>query len=369
MRIIDRYISFPIGRIFLTTILVFCLLYVLIDIASNLGELLDRNVPFYILIKYYLSFLPVIITQTSPIACLIAALLTFSQLSNNNEIIALRSGGLDFWRITKSTLCFGLVVSAFIFWINEQFVPRAAINSEQIRDENIILKADTDQKKKAKIQNLTFYGLKNRLYFIDLFDPNNFEIEGITILGHDNAQNVVEKIVAFKGQWTGIAWKFSQCQIATFNPTSSTRNPAQMNYYETRLMDIKETPQDFLKQRLNVTSMNIRQLYDYIQRFSDSGATKALNNLRVDLHQKISYPIGNLVILLMGLPLALMTGRRKALTFTSLGIAMAVGFLYYVCNAVGLALGKGGLLPPFLAAWSAPLTFFGLAMYLIRKKF
>jgi len=369
MRIIDRYISVSIFRIFGSTILVFCLLYVLIDIASNLTELIDRKVPFNILIEYYLSFFPIIITQTAPIACLIASLLTFSQLSNSNEIIALRSGGLNFWRITKSTICFGLVVSAFIFWVNERFVPRAAMNSEQIRNENIILRADTENKKKAKIQNLTFYGLKNRLYFIDSFDPNNFDLAGITILGHDNQQNVIEKIVAFKGEWTGVAWKFSQCQIATSNPAGSATNPIQIIYHETKLMDIKETPQDFLKQRLNVTSMNIRQLYDYIKRFSNSGATKALNNLNVDLHEKIVYPVGNMVILLVGLPLSLMVGRRKAMTFTSLGIAMAIGFLYYVCNAVGLALGKGGLFAPMFAAWLAPLLFLCLAMYLIRKKF
>lgn len=369
MRVIDRYISASIFRIFTSTLLVFCLLYVLIDIASNLTELIDRKVPLRVLVEYYLSFFPIIISQTASVACLIAALLTFSQLNNNNEIISLRSCGLDFWRMTRPTICFGLVVSVFIFWVNERFVPRAMMNAEQIRNENIILRADTERKKKAKIRHLTFYGLKNRLFFIDSFDPNNFELEGITILGHDNEQNVIEKIVALKGQWTGIAWKFFQCQTATLNPSSPTANPEQINYYENRLMDIKETPQDFLKQRLNVTSMNIRQLHDYIKRFCHSGATKALNNLRVDLHQKIAYPVGNLVILLVGLPWAMITGRRKAMTFTSLGIAMAVGFFYYVCNAVGLALGKGGLFPPLLAAWIAPLLFFALAMYLIGKKF
>ena len=107
-------------------------------------------------------------------------------------------------------------------------------------------------------------------------------------------------------------------------------------------MDIKETPQDFLRQRIDVASMNIKQLQEYIRKFSHSGATKALNNFKVDLHQKIAFPIANFTVILVGLPFALMTGRRKAVTFTSLGIAITIGFAYYVLNAVGLALGRAG---------------------------
>ena len=348
--------------------MVFCSLYIMIDLASNLAEIINRKVPFEILLDYYASFLPVILAQTSTIACLIAVLFTFSHLNNNNEVIVLRTAGLNFWQISKPALFFALIVSALLFWINERYVPRATTSSEEIRNENIILQVDTERKRKSAIKNLTFYGLKNRLYFIDSFDPNTFEIEGITIIGQDNSQNMSEKISALHGKWTGIAWKFLQCQITTFD-SENLAKPKDIKYYEEKLMDIKETPEDFLRQRLNVTSMNIRQLHDYIQRFSNSGAAKALNNLRVDLHQKIAFPFSNIVIILVGLPMAMMTQRRKALTFTSLGVAVLIGFICYVFNAVGLALGKGGLFPPMLAAWLAPMSFLGIAMYLIKTKF
>ena len=368
MRIVDRYISKSNVSVFLSTIIVFAFLYILIDVASNLSEIIERKVSMAILAQYYLSFLPIIVVQTSTIACLIAVLLTYSHLNHNNEVIALRTSGLSFWKITKPAIIFALVVSAFTFWINERYVPQATFTSNEIRDENIILKADSEDKKKAKITNLTFYGLKNRLYFIDAFDPNNFDLERVTILEQDEYQNVKEKTVALKGKWTGIAWKFFNVQITTFKP-SEANITQEVKYFEEKLMDIKETPQDFLKQRLDVTSMNIRQLHDYIVRFSNSGAVKALNNLRVDLHQKIAFPFSNIAIILVGLPLALMSTRRKALTFTSLGISIAIGFFFYVFNAVGLALGKGGLIPPFLSAWITPLIFIATAIYLVRTKF
>ncbi|MFH1360246.1 MAG: LptF/LptG family permease [Candidatus Omnitrophota bacterium] len=368
MRILDRYISNSVISIFVSTILIFCFLYILIDVASNLSEIIDRKVPLNILLLYYSTFLPVIFIHTSPIACLLAVLLTFSRLNNNNEIIALRSSGLNFWRIAKPALSFALIVSALAFWVNERYVPQASANSEDIRNENIILQVDTERKKKADIKNLTFYGLKNRLFFIDSFDPNTYELKGITIIGQDDRQNMREKIVALEGVWTGIAWKFHQVQMTSFEESDGELKE-KIKYYEFKLMDIKETPKDFLRQRLNVTSMNIQQLYSYINRFSHSGAVKALNNLKVDFYQKIAFPFRNIVIVLLGLPLVFMTERRKAATFTSIGIAIGIGFFYYVIEAVSIALGKGGAIAPLVSACFAPFIFCCIAFYLIRTKF
>ncbi|MEK6584663.1 MAG: LptF/LptG family permease [Nitrospirota bacterium] len=55
-------------------------------------------------------------------------------------------------------------------------------------------------------------------------------------------------------------------------------------------------------------------------------------------------------------------------TFTALGLAVCVGFLYYVVNAVSLAFGKGGFFPPILAAWITPAIFTAMAMTIIETK-
>lgn len=369
MRIIDRYITSSIVSIFLSMILVFTFLYVLIDVFSQMEDFIEKKVAMSVILQYYTSFLPIILTNTSPMACLIATLFSYSQLNSNNEIIALRASGMNFWRLTRPAICFGVIVSAMMFLVNERFVPQSTIVSQEIRNTQIKISVDEKNKKaKPTIKNLTFYGLKNRLYFIDDFNPNTYEATGITIVGQDSEQNIKEKIVAFKGTWTGIAWKFYQVQTTSYDSTKPNI-PGEIKTFPEKLMDIKETPQDFLKQRTEVSAMNLQQLNNYIRRFSTSGASKAINNLKVDFHQKIAFPFGNLVIILVGLPFALMTGRRKAVTFTSIGIAMAIGFLFYVFNAVGLALGKGGAIPPVLAAWLAPLLFLVAAGVLIKYKF
>ncbi|MCA9407361.1 MAG: LptF/LptG family permease [Candidatus Omnitrophica bacterium] len=368
MRILDRYINFNIIKIFTITVFVFCGLYVLIDITSTLDEIIDRKIPINILVKYYLNFFPIILVQTASIACLISSLLTYSAMNNTNEIIVMRASGLNFWQVARPALMFALLITAVIFCLNERLVPQATEVTKEIRDENMILKVDRARKQKEKIKNLTFYGLKNRLYFIDYYSPNTYELNGITIIEHDNHQNIEQKIVALKGKWTGIAWKFYNCQITTYDSTQLNK-PDKIKVYKEKLMDIKETPEDFLRQRLNVSAMNIKELHDYIGRFANSGAKKALSNLKVDLYQKYAFPIGNFVIVLIGLPFALLVRSRKGTTFTSVGIAVGIGFLYYVANAVTLAFGKGGLFPPLLSAWAAPMIFTGIALATIKSRF
>jgi lipopolysaccharide export system permease protein len=370
MRILDRYILRSILVTFAGTVFTFAFLFILIDLFSNLQDFIQKNVGMTVIVQYYLSFLPSIIVQTSTMACLIAVLFTYSSLNAHNEIIAIRASGMNFWQITRPALVFALFVSALVFLVNEKFVPQSSMVNQEIRDTQIKVSPSQKGHGLPPIHNLTFYGLKNRLFFIDTFDPNTSELSGITIIGHDHNQNLVEKIVALRGQWTGIAWKFYNCQIASYASSLPNVPPTEIKVYSEKLMDIKETPKDFLRQRMDINSMNLRQLHGYIKRFAGSGALKTLNNLRVDLHQKITFPLRNFVIVLIGLPFALMSvGKRKAMTFTSIAIALVIGFLYYVSDAVGLALAKGGALLPWEGAWLTPIFFTLMGLFIIIRNF
>ncbi len=369
MRILDRYILKSIIFIFLGTVFTFAFLFILIDMFSNLQDFIEKSVSFDVIVQYYVSFMPLIMVQTSTMACLIAVLFTYSSLNANNEIIAIRASGMNFWQITRPALVFAIFVSAMVFLMNEKFVPKSSLINQEIKETQIKITASEKGKLKPPIRNLTFYGLKNRLFFVDTFDPNTSELTGITIIGHDNNQNLVEKIVALKGKWTGIAWKFSNCQVTTYNGTSPN-SPSSIKLFAEKLMDIKESPRDFLRQRMDISSMNLAQLRAYIKRFSSSGAVKTINNLEVDMHQKITLPLRNIFIVLIGLPFALMSvGKRKAMTFTSIAIALVIGFLYYVADAVGLALAKGEALAPWEGAWLTPALFTITALIIIFRKF
>jgi len=362
MRILDRYILKSMWDSFLGCLLVFLSLYVIIDLFSNLDELLKQKVAIEMLVKYYIAFLPVIFVQISPIACLLATVYSLGNLNRDNEILAMRSSGWSIFRLTHMLILFGFITSIFVFMVNEKFVYTAQDRMKNIKQQFEGNKKDTQEKQDETIKNLSIYGLSNRLFFVGKFSRKDATMENITILQQDEKQDLTAKIVANKGTWDGSLWKFYQVQ--TFNLDAKGRVVGEPRYNEEEIMDIPESPQDFLNQRKLPEFMDIPQLENYIWKLSKSGAKSIVQSLKVDLYSRYAFPMTSLIIIFLGIPFS-MKIRKKVVGLSSIGVSIVLCFLYYVTNAVCIALGKGGLLPPIISAWLANIIFFSISLYLV----
>ncbi|MFA5356210.1 MAG: LptF/LptG family permease [Candidatus Omnitrophota bacterium] len=364
MRILDRYILKSVLALFFQCLLTFLFLYVIIDIFSHLDDILKHKTSLEMIGRYYLSYLPIIFVQVSPIACLLSTLYTFGALNRNNELIAMRASGLNIFQITKTVIIFGIILSACVFWVNDRFVPSSMALTEKIKSQMESGARKTKEKGHETISNLSMYGLKNRLFFVNKFSPSANTMEGIIILEHDDKQNITKKIVANKGVYRDGLWWFYQCITYHFDDNVQMREEPQ--YEEEEIMEIPETPYDFLHQMLRPEFMTISQLNNYIWKLSESGATTVIRNLKVDLYQRFTSPLTSIVIILLGIPFS-MVMRKRATGLSSIGLSLMVGFLYYVFNAVSIALGKAGVFPPIIAASLSHIVALTTALYLIHK--
>jgi lipopolysaccharide export system permease protein len=363
MRILDRYILKSVLALFFQCLFTFLFLYVIIDVFSHLDEILKQKSNIETLISYYLAYLPIIFVQVSPIACLLSVLYTFGSLNRNNELIAMRSAGLSVLQITRNVIIFGLILSACVFWVNDKFVPSSMSMTENMKSQMEAGSKKSKGKKPDIITNLSMYGLRNRLFFVNKFRVSDNTMEGIIILQHDDKQNITKKIVANKGVYADGVWTFHQC--ITYNFDENVQISGEPQYSAEEVMDIPETPRDFLHQMLRPDYMNISQLYNYMWRLADSGATTVIRNMKVDLYQRFTSPFTSLVIILLGIPFSMIM-RKRATGLSSVGLSMMVGFFYYVLNAVSIALGKAGILMPALAASLSHITALAVAVYFIK---
>jgi len=362
MRILDRYILKSVLSIFLSCIFIFLFLYVIIDILSHLEDILKQQVNLSVLIQYYLSYLPIMFVQVAPFACLLSTLYTFGKLNHNNEIIAMRSSGLSIFQITKTVIIFGLLVSLFILWAGDRIVPQSLAITQKIKAQ--MEEGKKNEKKPEAIDNLTMYGLKNRLFFINKFYLATNTMEGIIILEHDEHQNITKKIVANKGIYKDNLWRFYRC--ITYNFDQNGQILQEPEYFEEEIMVIPETPQDFINQRQRPDFMTIAQLDDYIWKLSRSGASTVIRNLKLDIYQRFTSPFTSMVIILLGIPFSLMM-RKRATGLSSIGFSIIVGFLYYILDAISIAFGRGGILTPILAASLSHIVVLLFSLHLINS--
>lgn len=362
MRILDRYILKSAVTVFLTCFLAFLFLYIVIDIFANLNDILKQHVSMEILRPYYLSYIPVIFVQLAPIACLLATLYTFGKLNRDNEIIAMRSSGLSILQISQTVIIFSILISLAVFFVNDKFVPDSWSLNQKMRNRIGVDAKAMQEKEKEAVKNLSMYGLKNRLFFINRFIIATNTMEGIVVLEHNQQQSLTRKIVAGKGVYQDGLWRFYQ--VITYDFDANGQIKEEPRYAEEEIMPISETPREFLNQRKNPEFMNISQLSNYIWRLSKSGASTVLINLKVDLYQRYMMPITSLIMVLIGVPFSLRM-KKRATSLSAMGLAMTVGFLYYVLNAISIALGKSGVLAPFLAASLSHLVVFLISLYFI----
>jgi len=189
-------------------------------------------------------------------------------------------------------------------------------------------------------------------------------MEGITILEHNEDLDLTAKIIAERGIFQKDFWVFYRS--FRYNFTKDGRIEGKPIYFDEEVSDIKEKPQDFLRQRNSPDFMNIKDLFYYIKRLKKAKSETVVRNFKVDLYDKIASPFSSLVIIISGIPFGISV-RKKRIELFSFGICMILSFFYYLIWSISLNLGKIGYLPSFLSAWISHILFFSLGIYLSYK--
>ena len=108
----------------------------------------------------------------------------------------------------------------------------------------------------------------------------------------------------------------------------------------------------------------IVEILAYLRRNPDLSA-KRRAPLETQLYGRIAAPFTCVVVVLIAIPFGAASGRRNI--FMGVAGAIVICFVYFVLLKLGLALGTGGYLPPWLAAWLPNLTFGVTGLFLMLR--
>jgi lipopolysaccharide export system permease protein len=239
-------------------------------------------------------------------------------------------------------------------------VPNTAVTSTAIK-EGVIEKGRASMEERA-ISNVTLLGVGNRQIFAREFEITTSTLYDVVILYEGPGQTIKSKLTAKKARFEEDHWVFRDVMKYQLKPDGDISGEP---VYATRLeLDIEERPADFIRETSTVEFMSSKELRRYIGNFK-GGSQKRVRRLTVDFYYKIAFPFVSFVVMLIGAPLAMRSVRGNAMV--GIGTSLGVVLLYYGVHSACLAMGKGGLLPPFLSAWSANIAFALVGAWLIRE--
>ncbi|MFA6469358.1 MAG: LptF/LptG family permease [Bacteroidota bacterium] len=358
MKIADKYI---LKQFILTTIfglITFMAIFVIIDLMENLDDFLDNNVDNAVIVQYYFAFLPEIIKLMTPVAILLASLFTTGKLASNNELTALKAGGMSIYRYMLPLITVAFIVSIASVYFNGWIVPYA--NQQKFSIERKYLHKNLESTART---NIYLQDGKKRIVFIAYFD-------GTTGTGtRTSIQEFTDSsLITIAQRWDGVqfTWDSTSQQWSML----SGRHRIVQQYGESlttfdsyTFNDLTFSPKDLVKKVERPEEMNYTELGDFITRQLSSGNDTA--RWLVDYHNKVAFPFASVIVVLFGIPFSF--GKRKGGIALQVGISAAVVFIYMVFMKISNVFGYNGDLNPLLTAWLANIIFFTAGMVNILR--
>ncbi|HXO85922.1 MAG TPA: LptF/LptG family permease [Gemmatimonadales bacterium] len=95
------------------------------QIAKQFGNFVGKGLPWTVILEVFALSIPFIVAMTLPMAVLVAVLYTFSHLAADNEVTAMRAGGISIGQLLRPVIGGALLMALISLVWNDQVLPRS----------------------------------------------------------------------------------------------------------------------------------------------------------------------------------------------------------------------------------------------------
>lgn len=358
MLIINRYILRSFFRLFALALATFVGLYLLIDFFERVDNFIEHGASASLYLAYFLNKMPLIITQVTPLACLMAVFMTLGGMARNGELTAMHAGGFSLAAISAPLLRMGLLFSLILLTANEFVVPDTVKQARHV----LATEVKGGPSVTYKRDRIWLRHQKNILN-IRAANPDRQTLEGITMLSFDDGFRVRERLDAAGATFAGNLWRCRDVVGRTFDPDSGSLLTEQR--FPEKAMALPVTPEDF---KVPGSKRNEDLSISELKRLANKLQQEGYNSTRfhVDMHARIASPFACLVMAFLGIPFAIRKGRGVSLA-SGIALSIGIGAIYFIMHAALLAFGYTGTFSPLVAAWGANILFLMVAAWLFLQ--
>jgi lipopolysaccharide export system permease protein len=286
---------------------------------------------------------PQLIAFAFPFSFLLGALITFTTLNQNSEVVAMKAAGMSAHQLLAPLMAASLGLAGLSFLFNEYVVV----------DGSRVLAAwdDNDYKPlppESGILSNVWVTAGDDLVRARLVTGrgDNVRITGLTL--YDRQDITIQRVIeAARARPDGDSWLLEDVRTYDSGMSVVRRQPAMR-----ALAGVE--PQRFTLAKVDPDVQNFFTLRRNIGEMEKAGVITA--TAETGLWHKLSQPLSTVLMPLLAAMAAFGLARSgKVLVRAALG--MALGFAYFVVDNFAVALGNVGAYPPLLAAWAPFLLF------------
>jgi len=333
----------------LTTALLIVLVFTYFELLT---DIMRNRIPAIIQAEYLWDVSPSLVYMISPLAVMLAVLITFGLMEKASELTAMKASGVSIYRATLPVVVISVLLAAGLFIFDQVYIPHTNRQQEILRNQIKGKPAQTYLQSGRK----WIFGQNNNIYYYQVFDPDTDHFGGISVFEFDpKTFQLTRRIHSERANWDDNLkkWVFSTGWVRTLNGASIQDF---RTFDVATFPELQEDPGYFKKEVKQSSEMNYEELQRYISDLQQSGFDTV--RLKVQLQKKVAFPLITLVMAILAIPFSASGHRGGALV--GVAIALGVAIVYWVTAGVFEAMGAANQLPAMMAAW-APDFIFALA--------
>ena len=363
MRLLDRYLLRELLLPLAYCLVGFLISFIAFDLFSQIAEFQKNKMTGGDILEYYLYKTPefLVTSYVLPMSLLLALLYALTNHARHNELTAMRAAAIPLGRIALPYFAVGVFFSLFVLFVNEQVVPDSVDAAERV----LLRHAANQPKAVAKIwqRNVTFLNaVANRTWIIGAYHLQaNVMINPQFNWRLEDGRRV--QFIAEQARWVGRRWVFTNVTrmeyaadtgaVADILKTNQMIFPGLAETPRIIKSEIKIGAIDSLK-NMRKAQLSSLEILDYL-RLHPTLDPEQSARLHTKLQNRLAEPWICLVVVLIAVPFGSLPGRRNV--FVGVASSIFICFAFLILKDLTLALGSGGFVPPWLAAWSPNALF------------
>ena len=359
---INRYILKEFLGPFTVNVLFFTFIFLMAQLIEITNWIVNYNINLATILWMIFYQMPFLLIFVIPISVMITVLLTFLRLSNENEILAIKTGGISIYTLLAPVFAFCFIgfVLTMVMSVYGQPRGRSALRelTRQIVSSNITIGL------KERVFNDSFSDVviyvnkidtkSNMLIDVFIEDKRQPDRVNTVIAPRGEIFNEPERAISHLRLFNG--------SIHQSNLKDKAAHSIQFDRYDISLpMNTAPAKKDQKPKRPK--EMNTGYLKQFVK--TSNAEDNRYFRAQLELHRRFAIPFGCFALGLLAVPLGVQAKSAKR----SFGLFLGLVFylFYYLLMSIGKIYGETGAYPPAIGMWLPNFVMGGLGFYFLIR--
>ncbi|MBI5593814.1 MAG: LPS export ABC transporter permease LptF [Deltaproteobacteria bacterium] len=360
--IVYRYIFKEMIPPFGINLIFFSFIFLMTQIIQIMNLVVNHRVGLSVIGWMILYTLPFFMEFIIPMSIMMSVLLTFLRLSGDNEILALKNGGLSVYNILPPVMLFCLIGALLTASTALYGLPWGRMSIKNLTAQVASTNLDIGIKERTFIDSF-----KGVMLYVNKMDSQTRTLSDVFI-EDQRTQDAIITVVAPKGQMESnpdthqFLLRLYDGTINQVDIKSRSVNTVRFATYDIHL-DTRQALAAVALGPKHPEEMSLTEIRQYLTASTEKNSKYYLTLM--EFHKKFSLPFACIALGLLAVPLGIQSKSSRR----SFGISLGIFFflMYYMLLSAGWVFGEKGIYPPLLGMWVPNLITAGAGFILLHR--